>query len=126
MREELPAGKCLASCGCVQEGGPQPVGFGPARASYSIFYGSGFLRGQSNRKHNCYAFCGETGAPHFGFHERDYFCLRKYLTRVCTFVYKCLASKFEARSCRKKCPHVPGETSKPGTPGWSRGGQLKD
>lgn len=85
---------------------PQPVWLGRAGSMNCRFYESRFLRSQSNRKDDSRPFLRKPWPSHFTFHKVSYFRLRKCLTSLSTFVYKSPASKFEARSYEKLCPHV--------------------
>lgn len=93
-------GRLLPS-GRGQQRRSEPLGFRLPGGADRSFHLASFFRRESNSIHYRQTFCRKPGSAHFGFWVFFHFCLRKYLTRLLTIVYKSLASKFEAWSCRK-------------------------
>lgn len=91
----------LRVAGCCEKRGSEPVRFGLARGADCALHRASFYWRQSDRKNDRYAFCRQPGPAHFLSHKNIYFRLRKYLTRLCTLVYKSLISKCETRFCQK-------------------------
>ena len=87
----------LFTGGCGDKGVSEPVGLGRAGGSYRRFDRPGFIRRHSNRKDHCGDTLPDPWTPHFLFHKTVTFRVRKYLTRLCTFVYKCLVLNYRTK-----------------------------
>lgn len=105
----------LLPAGCREKGGPEPVGSGLAGSANSRQDLSCFVWRQSNRQdHFGQTFFRQPGPAHFLFHTNAHFCLRKCLTGLWTFVYKCLVLNFETSlSLKEWLARLPARVNQP-------------